>query len=156
MRKAFLVVAALMAADVIAQLYLAGVGAFNVGGRGDGLEDGFAVHAMNGRVVMPALALALILFAALARAGRATIWLAIVILLFVAFVQAFAILIPLMLTGSTIDRMSVGAVWAAAVHPITGLALIAISIVVLVRAYRLVRRGRLREVARPTQAARAS
>lgn len=142
MRKIFLAIAALMSVDVLAQLYLAGVGAFNIGGRGATFDDGFALHATNGRMIMPAVALLLVLAAALARAGRSTVWLAVVNLVLIAFVQSFTILVPMMLAGSTLDRMSDAAVWGAAIHPVTGLAIIILSNVVLTRAVRLVRQGR--------------
>ena len=66
---AFVVVSTLLAAATVLQLYLAGVGVFS-----DPTDGLFAVHGWNGRIVLPLLVLLTILFAALAKAGKRTVY----------------------------------------------------------------------------------
>src|SRR3712207_2105272 len=93
MRKVFFVVTILLTAAATLQLYLAAVGVFNAD-----QENGFSLHATNGRIVLPVLTLATILFAALARAGARTIWLSVIVFVLLAFQTVF-ILIPVLVAG---------------------------------------------------------
>ena len=70
MRKLYFAVTVLLTAAVVLQLYLAAVGVFS-----DPEDELFSWHGMNGRVVLPILALLTIITAALARTGKRTIWL---------------------------------------------------------------------------------
>lgn len=75
MRKVFFVISVLAIAAVVLQFYFAGLGVFSVP------EDNlFAIHGTNGRIVLPVLFLLLIISAAIARAGKRTIWLTVLAL----------------------------------------------------------------------------
>lgn len=138
MRKAFLVVAALMFLDTIVQLYLAAFGTF-------ALElipnhESFDYHAFNGQVVLRSLALLAILFAALARAGKNTIWLTVGIFL-LTWVQLLVFIVGGMLTGAGPDHPSVPGAWAVSTHAVTGLLIIFSCYWLVLRARRLDKTG---------------
>nr|WP_281068005.1 DUF6220 domain-containing protein [Arthrobacter stackebrandtii] len=69
------------------QFYLAAVGVFS-----NPEDELFILHAMNGRFVLPLLALLLIISAALAHAGKRLIWLSVLPLVLVLFQTVLFIL----------------------------------------------------------------
>jgi hypothetical protein len=83
----FLTVAVLFTAAVVVQLYLAAVGVFS-----NPEDELFSWHGTNGRIVLPILAIVLIVSAALARAGRRTIWLSVLPLVLILFQTVLFIL----------------------------------------------------------------
>ena len=92
---AFVVVSTMLAAATVLQLYLAGVGVFS-----DPTDGLFVVHGWNGRIVLPLLMLASIAFAALAHAGRRTVWLTVIGFGLLAF-QTILFILAGVLTGAT-------------------------------------------------------
>lgn len=139
MRKLFLVLSALLVADVIAQFYFAGVGAFHL----PASDDAFDLHAANSLAVQ-GLAVLTTIAAALARAGKGTIALAFLpaVLKEVQYV-IFALTelfvpegvprnadgIPLVVEGASN--------FFIALHVLNGLTILAVSVVVFRRARRL-------------------
>ncbi|MDQ4490883.1 DUF6220 domain-containing protein [Sinomonas sp. ASV486] len=138
MRKAFLAVSALLFLDTIVQLYLAAFGTFAL----DLIPNhaSFDYHAFNGQVVLRSLALLTILVAALARAGKNTIWLTVGIFL-LTWVQLLVFIVGGMLTGAGPDNPSIPGAWAVATHAVTGLLIIFSCYWLLLRARRLDRTG---------------
>jgi hypothetical protein len=138
MRKVFVVTAALLVLDTILQLYFAALGHFSTG-----REELFGVHGFNGAVVLRILGLLNIVGAAVARAGRRTIWLSVL-----AFVLILFQTVLFIIAGSifNVDQNSteipVGASIILGFHGLNGLAIIAISGILLGRAVRLDRTGR--------------
>jgi hypothetical protein len=139
MRKLFLVMAALLLLDVIAQFYFAGVGAFHMPND----HEGFSLHSANSLVVQ-GLAVLTTVAAALARAGRGTVALAFLPALLkevqygiFALTELFipegtprnADGIPLVVEGS--------ANLVIALHVVNGLGILWIAVVVFRRARRL-------------------
>jgi hypothetical protein len=137
MRKAFLVITALMFLDTILQLYFAAFGAFAERLLG---EDAFTVHFLNGYFVLRGLSLLSILFAALARAGRTTIWLTVGIFA-LTWVQMFVFIIGGLLTGAGPDNPTVPGAWAVSTHAVTGLLIIFSCYWLVLRARRLAKAG---------------
>lgn len=138
MRKLFLVVTVLFAASVVAQLYLAAVGVFS-----DPEDELFAWHGTNGRIVLPILALLTILTAALARAGKRTIWLA-VLPLGLLIVQTLLFILTGVLFGLGPESHAeppLGATLFLALHGVNGAAILLTSVALVVRARKLVRQG---------------
>jgi hypothetical protein len=153
MRKLFVVTSALLVADVVFQLYLAGLGHFSIPA-----DDLFNIHGTNGRIVLPILAILNIAGAAAARAGARTIWLSVLPLVLALFQTVLFIL-----TGAIfhVDKEStaipIGASILLGFHALNGLAIIAVSGILLGRAIRLARAGTpaAQEAARtPVDAAR--
>jgi hypothetical protein len=147
MRKAFFVVAALMFLDTIVQLYLAAFGAFAESLLG---EDSFAYHFINGYFILRGLSLLAILFAALARAGKNTVWLTVGIFA-LTWVQMLVFVVGGMLTGAGPENPTVPGAWAVATHAVTGLLIIFCCYWLMLRARRLDKTG---SVARPADAAK--
>ncbi len=139
MRKLFLVMATLLVLDVVAQFYLAGVGAFHAPPD----HDGFDLHAANSFVVQ-ILALLTAISAALARAGRGTIALAALpVLLKEVQYGIFALTDLFVPAGTPRNADGIPLVVAGppnfvvALHVLNGLTILWISVVVLLRARRL-------------------
>ena len=87
MRKVFSIVSILAVLAVVLQFYFAGVGHFSIP------EDGlFGIHGNNGRIVLPVLFILSLITAAIARAGKGTIWLTVVAILLLAFQTVLFIL----------------------------------------------------------------
>lgn len=150
MRKAFLAVSALLFLDTIAQLYLAAFGTFALDLIPN--HESFDYHAFNGQVVLRSLALLAILFAALAKAGKNTIWLTVGIFL-LTWVQLLVFIVGGMLTGAGPDNPSIAGAWAVATHAVTGLLIIFSCYWLFLRARRLDKSG---SVVRETQARQAT
>ncbi len=137
MRKAFYVVTILLTASAALQLYFAAMGVFT-----SEEENPFAIHATNGRIVLPILTLLTILFAALARAGKRTIWLSVIVFILLVF-QTLFLLIPALIFGldSLDDEIPAAATAIMALHGLNGLAIIALSATLMNRARRLDKTG---------------
>lgn len=120
LRLVFLVVTILLVVDSIVQLYLAGVGAFS-----HDPEEGFSWHGTNGRIVLPILVLLTILFAALARAGKRTIWLSVALFGLLVFQTLVFILTGLIFAvGPDTPNPPIAAVLMVSLHAVGGLAMI--------------------------------
>ncbi|MDQ0575971.1 DUF6220 domain-containing protein [Agromyces albus] len=138
MRKVFLTVAVLFTAAVVVQLYLAAVGVFS-----NPEDELFSWHGTNGRIVLPILAILLIVSAALARAGRRTIWLSVLPLVLILFQTVLFILTAM---GFGLDESNwgsppLGATLVLSLHAVNGTAILLLGVLLVVRARRLVRDG---------------
>jgi hypothetical protein len=134
MRKVFAVVAVLFAVSLVIQLYLAGIGVFSKES-----DDLFAIHAFNGQVVLRLLALLTLISAALARAGKTTIWLSAVALFLVLFQTVLFILAGVFFGVSPDSHAAppLGATILLALHPVIGVAVLAIGGILVRRATQL-------------------
>jgi len=138
MRKLFLTVAWLFTAAVVLQLYFAAVGVFS-----NPEDELFSWHGMNGRIVLPILALLLIVSAALARAGKRTIWLSVLPLVLILFQTVLFILTGVIfgLDESSHAAPPLGATLFLSLHALNGTAILLLGVLMIVRARRLVREG---------------
>ena len=138
MRKLFLVVTILFTASVILQLYFAAVGVFS-----NPEDELFAWHGTNGRIVLPILALLLIVTAALARAGKRTIWLSVLPLVLILFQTVLFILTGVIfgLDESSHAEPPLAATLFLSLHAVNGAAILLLGVLLVVRARRLVREG---------------
>ena len=138
MRKLFLTVAVLFTAAVVVQLYFAAVGVFS-----NPEDELFGWHGTNGRIVLPILALLLILTAALARAGRRTIWLSVLTVVLLLFQTVLFILTGVIfgLDESSWGSPPLGATLMLSLHAVNGTAILLLGVLLIVRARRLVRDG---------------
>jgi carbon starvation protein CstA len=138
MRKLFLTVAVLFTAAVILQLYFAAVGVFS-----NPEDELFSWHGTNGRIVLPILAILLIISAALARAGKRTVWLSVLPLVLILF-QTVLFIITGAIFGLGPDSHAsppLAATLILSLHAINGTAILLLGVLFVVRARRLVREG---------------
>lgn len=138
MRKVFLTVAVLFTAAVILQLYFAAVGVFS-----NPEDELFSWHGTNGRIVLPILAILLIVSAALARAGKRTIWLSVLPLVLILF-QTVLFIITGAIFGLGPDSHAsppLAATLLLSLHAVNGTAILLLGVLFVVRARRLVREG---------------
>ena len=138
MRKLFLTIAWLFTAAVVLQLYFAAVGVFS-----NPEDELFSWHGTNGRIVLPLLALLLIVTAALARAGRRTIWLSVLPLVLILFQTVLFILTGVIFGLDESDHAAppLGATLVLGLHAVNGAAILLLGVLLIVRARRLVREG---------------
>lgn len=133
MRRAYVVLVGLLMLAIVAQFYFAAVGAFDKPQD----DDSFALHAVNGMMVIPLLSLLATLVAALARApGR---------LIGLTVLPAGLIVLQVLITelgknigGSTDDKTTAAALAFLGLHAINGLAIMGVSGMVLRGARKLV------------------
>ena len=138
MRKLFLTIAVLFTAAVVLQLYFAAVGVFS-----NPEDELFSWHGTNGRIVLPILAILLIVSAALARAGRRTIWLSVLPLVLILF-QTVLFIITGAIFGLGPDSHAsppLAATLILSLHAVNGTAILLLGVLLVVRARRLVREG---------------
>jgi carbon starvation protein CstA len=138
MRKLFLTVAVLFTAAVVLQLYFAAVGVFS-----NPEDELFSWHGTNGRIVLPILAILLIVSAALARAGRRTIWLSALPLVLILF-QTVLFIVTGAIFGLGPDSHAsppLAATLILSLHAVNGTAILLLGVLLIVRARRLLREG---------------
>ena len=138
MRKLFLAVAWLFTAAVVLQLYFAAVGVFS-----NPEDELFSWHGINGRIVLPILALLLIVSAALARAGKRTIWLSVLPLVLILFQTVLFILTGVIfgLDEASHAAPPLAATLFLSLHGVNGAAILLVGVLLVVRARRLDREG---------------
>jgi carbon starvation protein CstA len=136
MRKLFLTVAVLFTAAVVLQLYFAAVGVFS-----NPEDELFSWHGTNGRIVLPILAILLIVSAALARAGKRTIWLSALPLVLLLFQTVLFILTDVIFVFDEHTAPPLGATLFLSLHAVNGTAILLLGVLLVVRARRLVREG---------------
>ena len=136
MRKLFLTVAVLFTAAVVLQLYFAAVGVFS-----NPEDELFNWHGTNGRIVLPILAILLIITAALARAGKRTIWLSVLPLVLLLFQTVLFILTGAIFGLDEHTAPPLGATLLLSLHAVNGTAILLLGVLFIVRARRLVREG---------------
>jgi hypothetical protein len=129
-RKAYFVTTVLLLISVVIQFYFAAMGVFGPHGEG---EDLFAFHSVNGQMVLPALSLLAVLFAALSRAGLRTVLLTALPILLVA-VQILLFVLAGALTGTTPENPTVAGAIILGLHAVNGLAIMGVIITVMNRA----------------------
>jgi len=134
MRKVFAVLAALLTLVVVLQFYFAAVGVFS-----EPADELFIIHGENGRIVIRSLALLTLIAAAIARAGRRTIWLSALTLGLVLFQTVLFILVGVIfgIGPENLDVIPVGATIMLGFHAINGVAILAVSAAVARRAWAL-------------------
>ncbi|RXZ67813.1 DUF6220 domain-containing protein [Agromyces albus] len=138
MRKLFLTVAVLFTVAVVLQLYFAAVGVFS-----NPEDELFSWHGTNGRIVLPILAILLIVSAALARAGKRTVWLSVLPLVLILF-QTVLFIITGAIFGLGPDSHAsppLAATLLLSLHAVNGTAILLLGVLLVVRARRLVRDG---------------
>lgn len=133
MRKIFAVVAILLTASLVLQIYLAAVGVFS---RPE--DELFALHGTNGRIVLPILALLTILAAAFARTGRRTVWLSVLPLALILFQTVLFILTgALFSVTEESTEIPLGATLVLSLHGLIGLTALWIASILARRSWRL-------------------
>jgi hypothetical protein len=140
------VVATMLVVAEVVQFYFAAFGVF----QHPAPEDAFLLHQLNGRVVLPALCLLVILAAALARApgrliGFSAIPLGLLVLQIVLFVLAG-------LTGTTETRTNLAGTIILGLHAVNGLCILGVTILLVRRASRFAAADRPALAAAPAQA----
>ena len=130
MRKAYFVTTVLLLISVVFQFYFAAMGVFGPQGEDDNL---YGFHSVNGTMVLPALLLLAVIFAALARAGVRTVLLtALPILLIV--VQILLFILAGAIGGGTEDAPTVASAIILGLHAVNGLAIMGVVIGLMTRA----------------------
>jgi hypothetical protein len=129
-RKAHFVITVLLLISVVIQFYFAALGVFGPQGKDDNL---FLFHRINGSMVLPALSLLAVLFAALARAGARTVLLSALPILLIA-VQYLLFIIGGAVGGGSEDEPTVGSAVILGLHAINGLAIMGTIINLMARA----------------------
>lgn len=143
--KALMIVAGILSVAVLLQLFFAGFAVFTAPASADRAEWG--LHAWNGRVVLPLLAILAGLLAVLARAPRRLIGLAFLPLAGIAF-QTILFVLTGLLTGSNPDKTNTAGSLMLGLHPVNGVLVLALSILLVIRA-RQFARGRYPVTAHP-------
>ncbi|GAA1919804.1 hypothetical protein GCM10009775_10510 [Microbacterium aoyamense] len=129
MRKAFLVINALLTLSLIAQLYLAALGVFS-----EPEEELFRFHGMNGRIILPILLILWIVFGFIARIGRTNIILTFVCLVLLALQTAYFIIAGAMGASPPPNATTPGATsYVLALHGLGGTVLLLLTAWVFVR-----------------------
>ncbi len=128
MRKAYFFTTVLLLISVIVQFYFAAMGIF-----GPEEPSLFVFHSINGQVVLPALSLLAVLFAALSKAGVRTVLLTALPILLVA-VQILLFILAGALTGTSIEAPNVPGAIILGLHAINGLAILFVIVTVMRRA----------------------
>jgi hypothetical protein len=129
MRRVFVVVAGLLFAATVVQFYLAAVGAFD---RPQD-DDSFALHNLNGRLVIPLLAILTTVAAALARAPGRLIGMSLAPLGLVV-VQVLIIVVGNVISGGSDEDTGTAGLIVFGLHALNGFAVVATAEAVLRRA----------------------
>ena len=131
MRKVFSIVSILAVLAVVLQFYFAGVGHFSIP------EEGlFGIHGNNGRIVLPVLFILSLITAAIAHAGKGTIWLTVVAILLLAFQTVLFILTGAIFNvGPESAEVPLGASLMLGLHAVNGVAILVITGIVARRAW---------------------
>ncbi|MCR2764901.1 DUF6220 domain-containing protein [Microbacterium sp. zg.B48] len=131
MRKVFSIVSILTVAAVVLQFYFAGMGVFSV--PDEGL---FGIHGTTGRIVLPVLFILSLLTAALARAGKRTIWLTVIAILLLALQTIiFIITGAIFNVGPESAEIPLAATLTVSLHALNGVAILAVTGIIARRAW---------------------
>lgn len=126
--KVFVILATVLAVDVVAQLFFAGYAVFTAPATVDRAEWG--LHAWNGRVVLPLLAILTGLAAVWAKAPKRLVGFAFLPLAGIAFQTVLFILTGL-LTGSTPEKTNVAGSLMLGLHPMNGVLVLALTMMLV-------------------------
>lgn len=131
MRKVFSIVSILAVAAVVLQFYFAGLGVFSVP------EEGlFAVHGTAGRIALPVLFLLSLITAAIARAGKRTIWMTVIAILLLALQTIIFIVTGLLFNvGPESGEIPLAATLTVSLHALNGVAILALTTMIARRAW---------------------
>ncbi|GAA3275150.1 hypothetical protein [Paenarthrobacter aurescens] len=124
MRKALLVLSAIVLLSALAQLFFAGY--FHFQNTIEAQREAGVYHAVNGQYVLRYSALLAAIVAAIAKVGSRTIWLAAGIFL-LTWLQLIIFIVGGMLTGSSPEFITPAGSWVVAIHPIVGALMIFMS-----------------------------
>ncbi|UOQ88616.1 DUF6220 domain-containing protein [Agromyces endophyticus] len=150
MKKAFLVTTVLFVVDAMLQVYLAAFGTF---GMEAGDDTAFSAHGINGQIVLRVLALAMIVFAALARAGKRTIWMTVTVFLLTVLQLLIFILTGVIFgVGPESSTVPLPAMLTVSLHGLNGALIIVLGVALFFRARKLVREGSPQQAAASTTA----
>ncbi|HWM16513.1 MAG TPA: DUF6220 domain-containing protein [Microbacterium sp.] len=131
MRKVFSIVSILVVAAVVLQFYFAGLGVFS-----HPEDELFAVHGTAGRIVLPILFLLSLITAAIARAGKRTIWLTVIAILLLALQTVILIVTGLIFnTGPDAAVIPLGATIVVSLHALNGVAILLVTSIIAKRAW---------------------
>jgi hypothetical protein len=128
-RRTYTALAGLLLLATLAQFYFAAVGAFAKPQN----DDSYALHNINGMMVIPAVSLLATIAAALAKAPRRLVGLTILPLGLVV-VQVLIVELGRAVSGGTEDKTTAAGLVILGLHAINGLAIMAVSGLVLRRA----------------------
>ena len=133
MRKVFSIVTILVVIAVVLQFYFAGMGVFSVP------EEGlFGIHRAAGRIVLPILFLLSLITAAIARAGKRTIWLTVIAILLLALQTVIFILTGVIFNvGPESPQIPLAATMTVSLHALNGVAILVLTGVIARRAWML-------------------
>ncbi|MET0735748.1 MAG: DUF6220 domain-containing protein [Microbacterium sp.] len=124
MRKAFLVINALLTLSLIAQLYLAALGFFS-----EPEDELFRFHGMNGRFILPVLLILWIIFGFIAKIGRRNIILTFVGLLLLVLQTGYFIIAGAMGASPPPNATTPGATpYILALHGLGGTLLLLLTV----------------------------
>lgn len=131
MRKVFSIISILAVLAVVLQFYFAGMGVFSV--PDDGL---FAIHGTAGRIALPVIFILSLVAAAIARAGKNTIWLtALAILLLALQTVLFIITGAIFNVGPESAEVPLAATLLVSLHALNGVAILAVTSIIARRAW---------------------
>jgi hypothetical protein len=132
-RKVFSIVSILAVIAVVLQFYFAGMGVFSVPE-----DELFAVHGTSGRIVLPVLFLLSLITAAIARAGKRTIWMTVIAILLLALQTVLFILTGAIFgVGPESAEIPLAATLLVSLHVVNGLAILGLTITIARRAWLL-------------------
>ncbi|SDT07539.1 DUF6220 domain-containing protein [Microterricola viridarii] len=125
MRTLYAVVATLLTASVMLQLYFAAVGVFS-----NPDDELFAIHGTNGRMVLPLLALLTLICAAIARLGKRMVWLSALPLVLILLQTVIFILTGVIFGVGPDSHASppLAATLFVSLHALNGLAIVLLSL----------------------------
>ncbi|MFC0681167.1 DUF6220 domain-containing protein [Lysobacter korlensis] len=133
MRKAFAIISLLLVLSCVLQFYFAAMGVFS-----KPEDELFTIHGMNGAIFVRLLALLVLVFAALAKAGKRAVWLSAIAFVLVLFQTVLFILTGVIFgTGPESDTVPIGATILLSVHGLNGVVITLLGIAVLAIAWRL-------------------
>jgi hypothetical protein len=150
-RKVYLAMSGVVLIAVLAQFYFAAYGAFSIPRE----HASYGAHSINGLMVIPLASLVTTAVAALARVPGRLIGLAaapfgLVMVQFLIFVVVHLV------TEMTMERSTPGAQAILGLHALNALAILAVSVHGVVRAWRVVREDSVRPPAGPVAMHEAS
>jgi hypothetical protein len=129
-RKVFSIVSVLVVAAVVLQFYFAGLGVFS---HPDSL---FGIHGTTGRIILPILFVLSLIAAAIARAGKRTIWLTVIAILLLALQTVIFILTGAIFnTGPEAEVVPLGATIVVSLHALNGVAILFVTSIIARRAW---------------------
>lgn len=135
LRTIFAASAVLFTAAVVVQFYLAAVGVFS-----EPEQELFGIHGANGTMVLRTLAVMLVVTAALAKAGKNTMWMSVTVLVLVLFQTVLFILVGVIFgVGPDSVEIPLAATLTVSMHALVGLTVLGLAIMITRRAVRLAR-----------------